>query len=83
MTQPESELRRLQRAFTEHLRNPEQVPVPEGLDPRRMSIYSELVFGNLSSLLSEFFPVIHSILAPTAWDRLVREFLVRHQSQTP
>jgi len=83
VTQPESELRRLQRAFTEHLRNPEQVPVPEGLDPRRMGIYSELVFGNLSSLLSEFFPVINSILESSAWDNLVREFLIRHQSQTP
>ena len=77
------ELLELQKAFTEHLRNPDITPVPHGLDKRRMGIYSELIFSNVSSLLSEFFPVIKSILPEDRWDRMVRDFFISHQSQTP
>ncbi len=78
-----SELLALQRAFTEHLRNPDHVPVPEGLDKRRMGTYSELIFNNVSSLLSDFFPVIRSILPEQTWQTMVRDFFISHQSQTP
>ena len=78
-----SELFQLQKAFTEHLRNPEVVPVPQGLDPRRVGIYSELIFNNLSALLSEFFPVIKSILDDNQWHQLVRDFFISHQAETP
>ncbi len=77
------ELSKLQKAFTEHLRDPEHVPVPEGLDKRRMSVYSELIFNNVSSLLSDFFPVIRSIVSDAAWQTMVRNFFISHQSQTP
>ena len=78
-----SELRNLQKAFTEHLRNPDQVPIPPGLDKRRVGIYSELIFNNVSGLLSDFFPVIHGILNDSQWHRMVRDFFTSHQSQTP
>ncbi|MBO6558571.1 MAG: putative DNA-binding domain-containing protein [Pseudomonadales bacterium] len=77
------ELKKLQKAFTEHLRNPDHVPVPAGLDERRMSVYSELIFNNVSSLLSDFFPVIKSIVSDDAWQSIVRNFFVSHESQTP
>lgn len=77
------ELANLQRAFTEHLRNPDNVPVPSGLDKRRMGIYSELIFNNVSSLLTDFFPVIKSILSEDQWQEMVRNFFITHQSQTP
>jgi hypothetical protein len=78
-----SELFTLQKAFTEHLRNPDFVPVPEGLDPRRVGIYSELIFSNLSALLRDFFPVIKSILSDDQWHQLVRDFFISHQAETP
>lgn len=78
-----SELQALQKAFTEHLRNPDQAPVPAGLDERRMGIYSELIFNNVSALLSDFFPVIRSILDEADWQAMVRSFFISHQSQTP
>ncbi|MDA0789426.1 MAG: putative DNA-binding domain-containing protein [Proteobacteria bacterium] len=78
-----SELARLQKAFTGHLRNPEQVPVPAGLDPRRVGIYSELIFNNLSALVSDFFPVIKSLLSETQWRLLIRDFFISHQAETP
>ena len=77
------ELQELQKAFTQHLRNPDQVPIPLGLDKRRMSIYSELIFNNVSALLSDFFPVIHSVLSEAQWQRMVRNFFISHQCQTP
>ena len=78
-----SELKTLQKAFTEHLRDPDHVPVPTGLDERRMGVYSELIFNNVSALLSDFFPVIRSILTEQSWNSLVRNFFITHQSQTP
>ena len=77
------ELARLQKAFTEYLRDPEQVQMPKGLDERRMKVYSELIFNNVSALLSDFFPVIKSILSDETWDQMVRNFFISHQSQTP
>ncbi len=78
-----SELFQLQKAFTEHLRNPDAVPVPAGLDPRRVGIYTELVFNNLQSLLSDFFPTVKGILPKERWRQLVRDFLISHQAETP
>ena len=77
------ELHDIQKAFTEHLRNPDHVPAPDGLNKRRVGIYSELIFNNVSSLLSDFFPVINSILSTSQWDRMVRDYFISHQSQTP
>lgn len=78
-----SELLSLQKAFTEHLRDPDHTPVPAGLDERRMGVYSELIFNNVSALLSDFFPVIKSLLPDDQWRRMVRDFFISHQSQTP
>jgi len=78
-----SELFSLQKAFTEHLRDPDHTPVPAGLDKRRMGVYSELIFNNVSALLSDFFPVIRSLLSEDQWRQMVRDFFISHQSQTP
>lgn len=78
-----SELSALQKAFTSHLRDPDHVPVPAGLDERRMGIYSDLIFNNVSSLLSDFFPVIRSLLTEERWLQMVRDFFISHESQTP
>ena len=76
-------LAQIQGAFTEYLRDPAHTALPQGLDKRRMSVYSELVFNNLSGLLKGFFPVAKAILSESQWDSLVRGYLISHQSQTP
>ena len=76
-------LAQLQGGFTEYLRDPSHAALPQGLDKRRMSVYSELVFNNLSGLLKGFFPVAKTILSASQWDSLVRDYLISHQSQTP
>ncbi|MBV1878664.1 MAG: putative DNA-binding domain-containing protein [Pseudomonadales bacterium] len=80
---PDSELLKIQTAFTQHLRNPDSIPVPQGLDARRMGIYSDLIFNNISSLISEFFPVIFSLTDSEDWRSLIREFFINYQCETP
>ncbi len=80
---PDSELLALQTSFTQHLRNPDSYGIPEGLDERRVGIYSDLIFHNISALMSEFFPVLHQMLNETDWDGLIREFFISWRAETP
>ncbi|WP_373510994.1 DUF2063 domain-containing protein [Thiocapsa sp.] len=72
-----------QRAFAAHLRDPTQVERPEDVEDRRMAIYRDLVFNNVSALLSGNFPVIRRILPDAHWNELIRDFFVRHRAKTP
>jgi hypothetical protein len=72
-----------QRAFAAHLRDPERVPPPADVEPRRMAVYRELFFNNLVDLLGGAFPVLRRILADAAWRALVREFYAHHHARTP
>ena len=77
------DLARLQKAFAAHLRDPEGVPAPEGIDDRRLAVYRELFFNNVRDLLAGTFPVCQAILGPDRWSRLVRRFYSRHKAHTP
>ena len=72
-----------QYAFAAHIRDPLKNPPPGGVEDRRMAVYRELFFNNLQSLLSQTFPVLRKVHDKTRWDALVRQFLARHESQTP
>jgi len=72
-----------QTSMGQYLRDPENIPAPNGLDKRRASIYSDLVFNNIESQLASGFPVIHSILSTEDWQAIVREFLRDYRAQTP
>lgn len=73
----------LQYAFAQRIRDPENAPTPAGIEPRRMKVYEDLFFNNLSSLLAGTFPVLHRILGRTRWQALIRDFMLRHQAHTP
>ena len=75
-------LREQQLELTRHLRDPEHVPPPAGIEDRRLAIYRELLFNNIESLLSGNFPVIRKLLGETGWKALVRDFYRNHRSQT-
>ena len=75
--------REQQYAFAAHLRDPERNPAPAGIEDRRLGIYRELFFNNVSGLLAGTFPVIHKILGEPAWRALMRDFFSRHVSRTP
>lgn len=70
-------------AFAAHLRDPQRAPAPADVEDRRMAIYRELVFNNVSSLLAANFPVLHRLLDGPRWDAAVRDFFIRHRCRTP
>ncbi|MGY0611685.1 MULTISPECIES: HvfC family RiPP maturation protein [unclassified Luteimonas] len=75
-------LRAQQDAFTAHIRDPDRHPAPPGIDARRMQVYRDLFFNNVSRLLAGNFPVIRRIRGD-AWPALVRDFYRDHGCRTP
>ena len=80
---PPTRLRDLQLAFAGHIRDPERTPAPDGIENRRMKIYRELFFNNVSSMLSSNFPVLRTLYEDEDWIRLMRDFFSGHRCQTP
>lgn len=72
-----------QLAFAAHIRDPQNVPAPEGIEDRRMAIYRDLFFNNLKSLLSNMFPVLKKLHSPEDWSGMIRQFMVVHRAKTP
>jgi hypothetical protein len=72
-----------QYAFAAHIRDPDNVAAPDGIESRRMGVYRGLFFNNLKSLLAKFFPVLHEIHDAAQWRRFIRGFMQHHQAQTP
>jgi hypothetical protein len=72
-----------QRALAAWIRHPGHAEAPAGVDPRRLRIYADLFFNNVSSLLGSTFPVVRAVLGNEGWDALVRDFLRAHEARTP
>mgnify|MGYP001178175522 FL=1 len=81
-TPPEA-LARLQTSFAAHLRDPQGVAAPEGIEDRRMAIYRRLFFSNIRNLLSVNFPVLKTLYKEDAWNCLCREFYRDYRCHTP
>ena len=77
------DFREKQYAFAAHIRDPEHNPAPEGVEDRRMAIYRELFFNNLLNLIGTTFPVLKKLHPPAKFRALIREFMIRHEAQTP
>ena len=73
----------LQIAFAAHLRDPESVRAPAGIEDRRMEVYRSLFFNNVVNLLSSNFPVLRKIYGDVAWRQLARQFYTEHRAHTP
>lgn len=73
----------LQREFAAHLRDPDHIAAPEGIEDRRLNIYRKLFFNNMVSLLASTFPVLSKIMGPDQWRRLIRQYFSKHVSHTP
>jgi hypothetical protein len=74
--------KQVQQEFMDYIRDPSQ-PLPEGIEPRRMKIYRELFFNNISGFVSSAFPVLKSLYSDAQWQALVQAFFVRHDCQSP
>lgn len=83
MAEAPATLRAQQFALSRHLRAPDTVPAPGGIEDRRLAVYRDLLYNNLQGLLAGNFPVIRRILADDAWQALVRAFYAGHRCHTP
>jgi len=72
-----------QYAFAAHIRDPENVAAPEGIEDRRMAIYRKLFFNNLLNLLATMFPVMRKIHNEEQWRGMIRQFMRHHKADTP
>jgi len=72
-----------QYAFTSHIRDPENIAVPEGLEARRIKIYSDLFYNNVEGFISSSFPVLKSLYDEADWHALVRDYFKNHENHTP
>ena len=77
------DFQRKQYEFAAHIRDPEHNAAPPGIEDRRMAIYRDLFFNNLRNLLGSTFPVLRKLSGKERWAKLIREFMARHESQTP
>ncbi|VVM42786.1 hypothetical protein PS662_00381 [Pseudomonas fluorescens] len=66
-----------------YLRDPDNCAPPAGMDVARAQVYRDLIFANLSTLLSGTFPVLIKILGDEPWRALVRIFLRDYRARTP
>ncbi len=76
-------LHQQQSTMGQYLRDPERFAPPAEMDAARAQVYRDLVFANLSSLLSGTFPVLVKILGNEHWRSLVRIFLRDYRARTP
>lgn len=83
MPTPPEELAALQKRFSDHIRDPENNPAPEGIEDRRLAIYRRLFLNNLSSLFGKNFPVARKVVPDERWRKLIRAFMVEHRPTTP
>ncbi len=79
----ELDFRAVQRVFAAHLRDPEGVAAPSGIEERRLRIYRRLFINNIEGLLARGYPVLCKLLGSARWSALVRDFYREHGSHTP
>ena len=73
----------IQRRFTQHLRDPDNIPAPQDIEERRMEIYRGLLYRNVESFLAGSFPVLRKVLDDGEWHGLIRNYFRTHRARTP
>lgn len=81
--QSTGDFRELQYRFAAHLRDPDNQPAPIGIEDRRLTIYRDLFFNNIVSLLAGNFPVLRSLHDESGWRSIARDWYREHASHTP
>ena len=69
--------------MADFLRDPQGKPAPQGVEPRRLKIYQDLVYNNIEGFISGGFPVLRSLYADDDWHALVHQFIDGHRCHTP
>lgn len=77
-----SKLKATQQALAQQVRTGE-VTDPNPENARRIKIYQDLFFNNIEDFCATTFPVLKSLFSATDWQKLVRQFFIEHQCETP
>lgn len=72
-----------QENFSAYIRDPENKPLPEGIEARRMKIYSELFYNNVEGFISSGFPILRQITQEQHWHAMVKDFFISHSCHSP
>ncbi len=80
---PRYNFQKIQAHFSAYLRDPENTPPPPRIQARRLKIYNDLFFNNMSNFLSNGFPVLRKLYHDNDWNALVRNFMRVHRCATP
>jgi len=83
MNAPLPAFQEFQMAFGRRCRDPRRAPRPTGVPARRMAVYEELLFNNITGFLDTCFPVCHRLLGDARWRSLSRSFYRDWRSPTP
>ncbi len=73
----------LQTQLTDYIRDPASARAPRGIEQRRLNIYRDLFFGNVEGFMRRGFPIIHQLFSEQDWQRLIRDFMLNYQCNTP
>lgn len=80
----------LQYQFAAHIRDPENIAYDNmavrseaPIEQRRLTVYEELLFNNISSFLSGLFCYTSHHLGEQNWQALIRDFMRDYRAQTP
>jgi hypothetical protein len=72
----------VQKQMTDWLREPDGKPAPD-VELRRLDIYRELFFNNVSDFVETAYPVLKSLLQVSEWQGLLQDFFAGHRAQSP
>ncbi|HTT08058.1 MAG TPA: putative DNA-binding domain-containing protein [Gammaproteobacteria bacterium] len=73
----------VQYAFTAHVRDPEGTPAPADVAGPGMALYCDLAFTNIKTFIADNFPVVRKVMEDSAWERMARDYFIRHVNHTP
>jgi uncharacterized protein len=73
----------VQNVFTQHMRDPENNPAPQGVEDRRIGVYRELVYNNIESFIANSFPVLRKVIEDEQWHAMLRDYVSNHKAHTP
>ena len=76
-------LKPAQMEMANYLRAPDDNPPPEGIEPRRLKIYQDLIYNNIEGFISGGFPVLRSLYQDNDWHAMVRSFIDGHRCHSP
>ena len=83
MNAPLPAFQAFQMDFGRRCRDPRRAPRPAGVPARRMAVYEDLLFNNVTGFLDACFPVCRTLLGDMRWRRLNRAFFRDSRSRSP